>query len=529
MEQYGLYKRFYGEIMSIKLIIFDLEDVLINSWHEIVKYLDVDEIDFRNIDQSDLRKDLQLGKISEGEFFKKFIKITHTKYSVEELKTIVREVLTPIDRMLDLVKSLKSRYKLAILSNFTKEWAEHLIKKYEFDKLFDATFWSFERGIKKPWHESYLEVTKHFNIPPENSLLIDDKIRNTEAAAKLGFNTILFEEFGQLKKELLELGVSTRPNIVLIGGGTGLPNLIKGLKRYDVNISAIVGVTDNGRHSGVLRRDYNIPPPGDIRNALVALSEADETLKKAFDYRFLDGYLEGTSIGNLLLLSFIKLFGSFDKAVEHAGKILNVKGKVLPVTNVNVDICAKFANGQVIEGELAIRENRINSPVVEVFLKPNENVKAMTEVIEEIEKADMIILGPGRLYTSIITNLLVDGVADAIKKSKAKKVFVCNTMTEPFVTDRYKVSDFVSRIEKYIGKDVLNYVIVNTSYPDENTVNSFMEKFNVNMVELDKGNLNNMNIIEGDFLHNEIKFKWNELSFLNHDPDKTADSLMKLL
>ena len=516
--------------MVIKLIIFDLEDVLVTSWHEIIRHLDIDEADFKVIDHSELRIDLQLGKISEDKFFEEFIKITHTKYSVEELKSLVRKTFKPVDKMLDLVKSLKSRYKLAILSNFTKEWADYLIKNYDLDKLFDVTFWSFERGIKKPWHESYLEVIKHFSIPPENSILIDDKIRNTEAAAKLGFNIITFENYEQLKKELNNFGVNIRPNIVLIGGGTGLPNLINGLKNYDVNISAIVAVTDNGRNSGMLRRDYSIPPPGDIRNSLVALSQADETLKKAFDYRFLDGYLEGTSIGNLLLLSFTKLFDSFERAIEHAGKLLNVKGKVLPVTDANIHICAEYENGQVIEGEFSIRENtEINVPIKRVFLKANGDVKALPQVIEEIEKADMIVIGPGRLYTSVITNLLVDGVADAIRKSSAKKVYICNTMTEPNVSDNFKVSNFIEILERYLGKNVLDYAIVNAAYPDKEIIESFHEKFKVSMVQLDKENLNHLKIIEGDFLHNQVDFKWNELSFLNHDPHKTASALIKIL
>lgn len=517
-------------MMPIKLVIFDLEDVLVTSWHNVVKHLDIDETDFKAIDHSDLRIGLQLGKISEDRFFEEFIRITRTKYSVDELKSLVRSMFKPVDGMFDLAKSLKSRYKLAILSNFTKEWAEYVIKKYELDKLFDATFWSFERGVKKPWQEAYLEVTNHFKIQPTEALLIDDKIRNTEAAAKLGFNTILFEKHEQAKKELLKLGVNTRPNIVLIGGGTGLPNLIKGLKNYDVNISAIVAVTDNGRNSGMLRRDYNIPPPGDIRNSLVALSESDETLKKAFDYRFLDGYLEGTSIGNLLLLSFTKLFGSFEKAIEHASKILDVSGKVLPVADANANICAEYENGQIIEGEFLIRENKeIKSPIKRVFLSPSENVKALPQVVEEIEKADMIVIGPGRLYTSVITNLLVDGVADAIRRSHAKKVYVCNTMTEPNVSDNFKASDFLKVLERYLGKNVLDYIVINTAYPSKEMLDGFREKHNVGMVELDKENLNSVKAVEGDFLYDEVKFKWNELSFLNHDPHKTAAALMKIL
>lgn len=520
--------------MTIKLIIFDLEDVLVKSWHEIVRELDISEVDFKAVDNSDLRVDLQLGKISEDDFFKEFIKRTHTKYSVEELKTLVRKYLMPINAMLDLVKGLKSRYKLAILSNFTKEWADFLIKKYEFDKLFDATFWSFEHGIKKPWHEAYLKVIEHFKIPPENCLLIDDKIRNTEAAAKLGFATITFESHEQLRKELLNFGVNTRPNIVLIGGGTGLPNLINGLKKYDANITAIVAVTDNGRNSGMLRRDYNIPPPGDIRNALVALSDADETLKQAFDYRFLDGYLEGTSIGNLLLLSFTRLFNSFGKAIENAGKILNIKGKVFPVTDAVLDICARYENGKLIEGEVEIRENTaFKSPITEVFLKSNgnakaENIKALPQVIEEIEKADVIILGPGKLHTSIITNLLVDGVVDAIKKSNAKKVYICNIMTQPYVTDNFTVSKHIEEIEKYLGENVLNYVIANTAYPGQDVIDHF-KKLNANIVEVDRENLKNIKLIEGDFLNKNKGFKWNELGLLTHDPEKIGTALAQIL
>lgn len=514
--------------MTIKLIIFDLEDVLAKSWHNIAQKLDVDEQDFKMVDHSDLRIDLQLGKISEDKFFEEFIRRTHTKYSIEELKKMVRDAIVPIEGMFDLVKGLKSKYKLAILSNFTKEWADHLIKRYEIDKLFDATFWSFEKGIKKPWHDAYLEVTKHFNISPQESLLIDDKIRNTEAASKLGFNVILFENYDKLKRELNNFGVNTRPNIVLIGGGTGLPTIINGLKNYDVNITAVVAVTDNGRHSGILRREYKIPPPGDIRNSLVALSQSDETFKKAFDYRFLDGHLEGTSIGNLLLLSFTKLFGSFEKAVEHAGKILQIKGKVLPVTDAVLDICAKYENGQIIEGELEIRENTaFKSRISEVFLKPN-NANALPEVIEEIKKADIIILGPGKLHTSVITNLLVEGVADAIRQSNAKKIYICNVMTQPYVTDDFTVSQHVEELEKYLGKNVLNYVVANTAYPDQSIIEHF-QKVNASVVRLDKENLKNVQVIEGDFIKSKKEFKWNELGLLTHDSEKIGPALMKII
>ncbi len=515
--------------MAVKLIIFDLEDVLVNSWHHITRHLDIDEQEFEKIDRSDLRKNLQLGKISEDEFFKEFINRTQTKHSVEELKSITRDELTPIPGMLNLVKGLKPRYKLAILSNFTKEWAEYLIKKYELDKLFDATFWSFERGIKKPWHESYLEVTKHFNVSPESALLIDDKIRNTEAASKLGFNTITFENLAQCKRELLNLNVNTWPNVVLVGGGTGIPVLIKGMRKYDVNITAIVTVMDNGRNSGQLRKDYGILPPGDIRNCLVALSDADDTLKNAFDYRFLDGYLEGTSIGNLLLLSFAKLFNSFDEAIKQAGKILKVKGKVLPVTNTNADICARYDNGMVIQGEAQIRnENKVKSNILEVFLKSSEKVKASPEVIEEIENADMIVFGPGGLYTSVIPNLLVEGVVDAVKKSKSKKVFVCNIMTQPHVTDEFTVSKHVEVLEKYLGKDVLNYVVANTGIPDKAVLDHFKE-LGANMVSIDKENLNSYKPIEGNFLNDKKEFKWGELGLLMHDPEKLAAALINVI
>ncbi|MBI2084532.1 MAG: uridine diphosphate-N-acetylglucosamine-binding protein YvcK [Candidatus Aenigmarchaeota archaeon] len=515
--------------MSIKLIIFDLEDVLVNSWHGVSKRLDIDEQEFRSVDHSDLRKDLQLGKISEEKLFEEFIKRTGTKYSVEQLKSLVREELVPIPGMLEIVKSLRPRYKLAILSNFTKEWADYLIQKYELDKLFDATFWSFERGIKKPWHESYLEVIKHFSIPPENSLLIDDKIRNTEAASKLGFHVITFESLAQCKRELLNLSVNAWPNVVLIGGGTGLPILIKGLRKYDVNITAIVTVMDNGRNSGMLRKDYGILPPGDIRNCLVALSNADETLKNAFDYRFLDGYLEGTSIGNLLLLSFTKLFNSFEEAIKQAGKILKIRGKVFPVTGVNTDICAKYENGIVIQGEAQIRnENKVKSPIAEVFLKPSEGVKALPEAVEEIENADVIVFGPGGLYTSVIPNLLVAGVPEAIKQSMAKKVFICNVMTQPYVTDDFTVSKHVDALEKYLKGHVLNYVIVNTAHPDETVLEHFT-KLGASMVQVDKEKLNSIGLIEGNFLNERKEFKWGELGLLTHDSEKLAASLMKLI
>ncbi|MBI3638505.1 YvcK family protein, partial [Candidatus Wolfebacteria bacterium] len=250
-------------------------------------------------------------------------------------------------------------------------------------------------------------------------------------------------------------------NIVTIGGGTGSFTLLSGLKKYPINLSAIVSMADDGGSTGVLRDELGVLPPGDVRQCLVALSESSETLRELFNYRFESGGLKGHNFGNLFLSALEKISGGFQKGVEESGKILNVKGEVIPVTESDVKLVMKLKNKEVLNGEDEIGHNyEIQKIGIEkLFLtpKPKPNKKA----VSAIKKADAIIIGPGKLYCSILPNLLVKEISGAIKKSKAQIIFVCNLFNKKGETDKFSMSDYVKEIEKYIGKNRIDYVIYN--------------------------------------------------------------------
>ena len=241
----------------------------------------------------------------------------------------------------------------------------------------------------------------------------------------------------------------TDKKVVAIGGGTGLSTMLRGLKLYTKSLTAVVTVADDGGSSGMLRNDLGMLPPGDIRNCIVALADIEPIMYKLLNYRFTEGALAGHSFGNLFLAALNGISGGFDEAVSTMSSVLAVVGRVLPVTTENVTLGAMLENGRVINGESAIgtrdaSEGRIDT----VFLKP-EKPKALDDVLRAIDEAEIIVLGPGSLYTSIIPNLLVDGVAEAIKNSSAVKIYVCNIMTQSGETDGYTVCDHLRAIEKH--------------------------------------------------------------------------------
>ncbi len=251
--------------------------------------------------------------------------------------------------------------------------------------------------------------------------------------------------------------------IVVIGGGTGSFAVLKGLKDYDVDLTAIVNMTDDGGSTGILRDEFGVLPPGDVRRCIVALSESTEIMKRLFQYRFSSGTLQGHSLGNLLLTALKDITGSDEKAIKEACRILSIKGKVLPVTLKDCRLKAELEDGTVIDGEKNLDHPKHdgNLKIRRLFL--NEPAEAYEDALYAISSADMIILGPGDLYGSVIANLIVEGVSDAIRFSNAKKVYVCNLMTKHGETNNFKVSDFVSEIESYLGKDSLDHVVVNKS------------------------------------------------------------------
>ncbi len=239
------------------------------------------------------------------------------------------------------------------------------------------------------------------------------------------------------------------PNIIAIGGGTGLSTLLKGLKRYSSNITAIVTVADDGGSSGVLRREMGVQPPGDIRNCLAALSSEEPLLTRLFQYRFSSGGgLEGHSFGNLFLSALTAITGNLETAIEASSRVLSVQGQVLPATNADVKLWAELENGERIEGESSI--GMAPSPIVRLGCLP-ERPPALPKAIEAIANADLILLGPGSLYTSLLPNLLVPQLVEAIQISKAPKLYVCNLMTQPGETDGLDVSGHLRAIEAQLA------------------------------------------------------------------------------
>lgn len=250
-----------------------------------------------------------------------------------------------------------------------------------------------------------------------------------------------------------------QPRIVVIGGGTGLPVLLRGLKKYPVDITAIVTVADDGGSSGRLREELNIPPPGDVRNVLAALSEVEPLIEEMFQHRFKAANdLSGHSLGNLILAAMTSITGNFMYAIQEMSKVLNVKGKVLPASNQSVVLHAVFEDGKIVSGESKIPN--CGKKIKRVFLTPKD-VEPLPETLEAIREADLIVIGPGSLYTSILPNLLVPGIGDEVANAKAKKVYICNLMTQAGETLHYTASDHVRAIYEHMKKTCIDTILVN--------------------------------------------------------------------
>lgn len=252
--------------------------------------------------------------------------------------------------------------------------------------------------------------------------------------------------------------------VVAIGGGTGLSMLLKGIKKYTNNITAVVTVGDDGGSSGRLREEMGILPPGDIRNCIAALADDEDLITKLFQYRFKNGEgLEGHSFGNLFLTALCAITGNMVKAVRESANVLNIRGVVLPTTLDDMKLAAEYEDGTFVKGESSIPE--AHKKIKRLFTEPAV-CRALPEALEAIADADLIILGPGSLYTSVIPNILVAGITDAIEQSQAKKIYVCNIMTQPGETDNYSVASHVNALLSHAdGKHIIDAVLVNNSLP----------------------------------------------------------------
>ncbi|MCX8103500.1 MAG: uridine diphosphate-N-acetylglucosamine-binding protein YvcK [Candidatus Bipolaricaulota bacterium] len=273
-------------------------------------------------------------------------------------------------------------------------------------------------------------------------------VRAIAAPAEGRMGEILFE------KRLLSQG----PRIVAIGGGTGLSSLLRGLKQLTTNVTAVVTVMDDGGSSGRLRQELNILPPGDIRNCLIALAEDESQISQLFNHRFQGGTLQGHSLGNLVLAGLQEMTGSFDRAIEEMSTLLNTRGQVLPATLEHAELVAELDDGRIIQGESRIP--KAGGRVCRMALS-NPSVRAYPKVLEEIRHADLIILGPGSLFTSVIPNLLVAGVRHALERSLAKKFYIMNLMTQPGETSGFTARDHVRALSAYLDVRSLDFVVLN--------------------------------------------------------------------
>ncbi len=273
---------------------------------------------------------------------------------------------------------------------------------------------------------------------------------------------------------ILKVAISMKKiKLVLIGGGTGLSVLARGLKKFPIDITCIVTVADDGGSTGKIRHEMDIPAPGDVRNVLAALSDVEPTLEQLFQYRFEEDKISGHSLGNLLIAAMTNITDDFGHAVKELSRILNIKGQVIPSTISSVSLNAEMEDGEIVAGESNIPSK--HKKISRVFLEPAD-VEPMDEAVEALLEADLIVMGPGSLYTSVISNLCVKGIAKAIVESQAKKLYVSNIMTQPGETDGYSVNDHVEAIHQQLGENVIDFVIANEITFSNEIIEKYKEK-----------------------------------------------------
>ena len=328
----------------------------------------------------------------------------------------------------------------------------------------------------------------------------------------------------QREKELVNIMYHHRqlekgPKVVVIGGGTGLSVLLHGLKEETSNITAIVTVADDGGSSGRLRQQFDILPPGDIRNCLVALADAEPLMRELFQFRFGDeSELKGHSFGNLFITALSKITGDFEKAIKESSKVLAIRGRVIPSTFDRVQLVAEYYNGENARGETRIVEKHF--PIRRVYLDPWD-CKPSADSFDAIDMADIIVLGPGSLYTSVIPNLLVNGISDRIAMARAPKVYVCNVMTQPGETDNYTAFDHLNAIISHTRPDIVDYCIVNTGPVPEELLKRYEEEDAYPVIaDSDKIVEKGYQIIEGNFI--------NTKDFVRHDSKKLSKLIISL-
>lgn len=322
--------------------------------------------------------------------------------------------------------------------------------------------------------------------------------------------------------------------VVTIGGGTGSFVLLSGLKKYPLHISAIVSMADDGGSTGVLRDEMGVLPPGDVRQCLAALARATPEVRDLFSYRFASGDLRGHNAGNLFLSALEKTTGSFSKAVAVAGKILNVYGRVIPVTEGDMRLLVELRNGVVLEGESKLDDD---SQVREIGVRGvslAHPVQATSAAIEAIEKADLLVIGPGDVFGSIVPNLLVKGIRDALHKTHARVCVVANVTNKKGLTDEYTAHDYVRVVETYIGTGEVDLLICNTETPTEEAAQRYEAQEGPGMFVACENKNTPYSTITGEYLHHEETVTRDDAlvhtrSFIRHDSDKLARTIVEYI
>ena len=313
------------------------------------------------------------------------------------------------------------------------------------------------------------------------------------------------------------------PRVVVIGGGTGLSTMLRGLKRFSENITAIVSVADDGGGSGMLREELGMLPPGDIRNCIQALANTEPTMEALLGYRFTEGSLKGQSFGNLFLAALNGMSESFDRAVIKMSEVLAITGRVLPVTNENVRLTAEFSDGTILPGQSKITKGKLEDGlhIRRVFLSP-EKPETLPACVDAIDEAEMIILGPGSLYTSIIPNLLVKGIPEAIARSDALRVMVLNVMTQNGESEGYKASDHIKALFDHAGGKMCDYCLANSTAVPREMLTRY-GRADAEPTEVDEREVNRLGV---SVIMAPVA-SWDS-GVVRHDPGRLAEELMCL-
>ena len=455
---------------------------------------------------------------------------------------------------LQTLQSLRKHHKLVLVTSGVTERQRNKIKKLGIEDLFDLIIIDDIRE-KLSKRERFLAVMANYSLSPRDVLVVGDRVfSEIKIGNQLGMVTVhmqhghyaglatskeweepdfCIQDISDIPSVIARSDGSRPVRVVLIGGGTGMPALLTGLKSYNCELTSIVSVTDYGRSSGRLRREFGISPPGDIRNCLAALAAGNSKLAELLQHRFEGGNIEGHTMGNLLLLALTQLRGSFGVAVEEMAELLSTCGSVLPASLDNLHIQAELEDGTLLDNEQDIVVSHdgnplhTRSPIKDVSL--SQPATAYPPAVSAIEAADVIILGPGGLFTSVISNLLIPALKDAIGKSSAHLLYICNLVTQPGQTDEYSVSDHLKQIHRILGDRAVDEVIV-SSQSISARLTEAMKQVNSKPVvcetkEIEKSGVRvNAEEIIQDI--DEIPTLFEKIHLLRHEPEKLARCVM---